>query len=90
MKDREHGLDRANWFHDPAKRLCINSLYCESANGSLNQLEFIFMVPHYSDNRNKATANTCVTPDLRRDVIIRFKADRRSNWALHGNGQMQS
>jgi hypothetical protein len=41
------------------------------------------MVPHYSDNRSKATANTCATPDSRRDVFIRFKTD--ISLVNHGN-----
>jgi hypothetical protein len=44
------------------------------------------MVPHYSDNRSKATANTCATPDSRRDAFIRFKADRAcTSLVNHGN-----
>lgn len=34
------------------------------------------MVPYYLDNRSNSRANTCVNPDSRRDVFIRFKADR--------------
>ena len=44
------------------------------------------MVPYYSDNRSKATANTCADPDSRRDVFIRFKADRACTLLVnHGN-----
>jgi hypothetical protein len=44
------------------------------------------MVPYYSDNRSKATANTCTSPDSRRGVFIRFKTNRACTFLVnHGN-----
>jgi hypothetical protein len=44
------------------------------------------MVPYYSDNRSKATANTCADPDSRRDVFFRFKTDHACTLlVIHGN-----
>ena len=34
-------------------------LYCETANGSLNQLSSIWLCPYYMDNRSNSRANTC-------------------------------
>jgi hypothetical protein len=44
------------------------------------------MVPYYSDNRSKATANTCAKPNSRRAVFIRFKTNRACPFLVnHGN-----
>ena len=52
----------------------------------IKSVRVYLMVPYYSDNRSKATANTCADPDLRRDVFIRFKADRACTLLVnHGN-----
>ena len=40
-------------------RLSVNTLHCETANGSLNQLSFIWWSPYHSDNRGNSRANTC-------------------------------
>ena len=39
-------------------------LYCETANGSLNQLSSIWLCPYYMDNRSNSRANTCKKPGL--------------------------
>ena len=52
----------------------------------IKSVRVYLMVPYYSDNRSKATANTCADPDSRRDVFIRFKADRACTLLVnHGN-----
>ena len=39
-------------------------LYCETANGSLNQFIVYLMVPYYTDNRSNSRANTCAHPNF--------------------------
>ena len=52
----------------------------------IKSVRVYLMVPYYSDNRSKATANTCADPDSRRDVFIRFKTDRACTLLVnHGN-----
>ena len=49
--------------------------YDETANGSLNQLSFIWMWP-LLDNRSNSRANTYIKSPFTRAVFIRYKANR--------------
>ena len=66
--ERKRGRD--SYLVDPASshmlvskiKPCMSKykhLYCETANGSLNQLSFIWLYHYYLDNRSNSRANTC-------------------------------
>ena len=71
VKEQSRSRDRdESYLVDPASshmlvskiKPCMSKyklLYCETANGSLNQLSSIWLCPYYMDNRSNSRANTC-------------------------------